>query len=113
MTKSDLGAHLRNGKTLSEVLPFTPGQDCDIYKAEEFSTDDTILYIPDIYLNEIPTESPVSNEQEISSILSYCYTGEDFIEECGGDVGLARTLFYYCDWQHPSSAYPEVVAYFT
>lgn len=108
MTKNELEGLLRNGTALNDVLPFMPGQECDIYKAKDFSPDDEVIYIPDIYLNEINTSSPPSSEQEIKDILSYCYTGEDFIEECNGDVALAKALFYYCDWQHPSSARPEI-----
>lgn len=107
MTKTELEQFLANGHSLEDAFIFTPGQECDIYKADEFVPDDTILYIPDIYLNEINVRTPPS-EEEISEILSYCYTGEDFVEECHGDEGLAQALFYYCDWQHPSSALPEV-----
>ena len=35
-------------------------------------------------------------------------TGDDFLEECGGDVEMARRLFHYVDWQHPSAAVPEI-----
>ena len=44
----------------------------------------------------------------MEEIVGCCYTGNDFIEECGGDVEKARHLFWYCDWQHPSSALPEI-----
>ena len=31
--------------------------------------------------------------------------GLDFLEQCGGKEELAKELFLYCDWQHPSSAW--------
>ena len=40
--------------------------------------------------------------------MDKCYTGNDFIDLCDGDVKLAERLFRYCDWQHPSSALNEV-----
>ena len=46
--------------------------------------------------------------EEIEEILDQCYTGDDFIEECDGDVEKAERLFWYCDWQHPCSALPEI-----
>ena len=27
------------------------------------------------------------------------------LEQCGGKEELAKELFWYCDWQHPSSAW--------
>ena len=29
----------------------------------------------------------------------------DFLEQCSGKEELAKELFWYCDWQHPSSAW--------
>jgi hypothetical protein len=40
-------------------------------------------------------------------VVSNCYTGNDFLEQCGGDAEKAERLFWYCDWQHPSSAMDE------
>ena len=73
-----------------------------------FENDDEIIYIPDISLNDIPMDRPLRNGEEIEEVLSVCYAGVDFVQECAGDVKLAEQLFYYCDWQHPSSALPEV-----
>ena len=44
----------------------------------------------------------------IIEILDECYSGDDFIELCDGNVEMAERLFWYCDWQHPSSALPEI-----
>ena len=41
-------------------------------------------------------------------VLSCCYTGKDFLDEFDGDAVLAERLFWYCDWQHPSSAACEI-----
>ena len=40
--------------------------------------------------------------------MGQCYTGQDFTDECCGDAEKAERLFYYCDWQHPSSAIDEL-----
>lgn len=34
--------------------------------------------------------------------------GQDFINECQGDVEKTERLFCCCDWQHPSSAMDEL-----
>ena len=88
-------------------MPPTQGQECLIYKAEQFRTDDTIIYIPDMTLNNITVFS-VPVDEDVDYTLNRCYTGADFVELCEGDEALAYRLFCYCDWQHPSSAFPEV-----
>ena len=108
MTKEKLLACLRAGKTMDSLFPYTSGQECLIFKAESFTAGEEITYIPDVSLNNIPMDRPLENDEEIRSVIDLCYTGADFMEECGGNVELARQLFFYCDWQHPSSALPEV-----
>lgn len=124
MKKEELRAELMKGKTLEEVLYFKEGQDCVIFKAEQFVPGDEVLYVPDIDLNQIPTAvdlskensmmdagggwGPMTSAEQITVVLSYCYTGEDFVAECEGNEQKARELFCYCDWQHPCSAYPEI-----
>lgn len=125
MTKAELRAELMKGRTLDEILHFTDGQECLIFKVDRFVPGDEVLYIPDIDLNQIPVDldlnrnnsmmdeakhgwGPMTAEEQVTVILSYCYTGDDFINECSGDEEKARYLFDYCDWQHPSSAYPEI-----
>lgn len=56
----------------------------------------------------IPVAEPPHSYEEIEDILEQCYTGDDFLEECGGDVEMAKRLFHYVDWQHPSAAVPEI-----
>lgn len=109
LTKDELELKLAEGSAMVDLFDFGPGQECEIFKAEKFSAGPQILYIPDVTLNQIPISEPVSDSrQQIEDILSQCYTGDDFIEECGGDAELAERLFHYCDWQHPSSALPEL-----
>ena len=108
MTKEQLRIELKAGHSLDEVLTLCHGQDCLIYKATEFKPGDEVLYIPDIDLNEIPVDKDLRSDNEgIEDVLSFCYTGDDFIETCNGDEKLAERLFWYCDWQNPSSAYDE------
>lgn len=125
MTKAELREGLLKGIHLSVLLPLTDGQECMIFKAEQFTTDDQVIYIPDISLNEIPDSLDLSVDnsmrdaskgkwgsmtasEQIDLILSYCYTGADFVSLFDGDEALAYMLFLYCDWQHPSSAMEEV-----
>ena len=107
------------GETMDSIFQFRLGQNCVIFKAENFTTGDTIVYIPDIELNEIPVDidlsvpnsmmdetdgkwGPMTAGEQIALALSYCYTGKDFVEQCGGNEKMARDLFNYVDWQHPS-----------
>ena len=62
MKISELKKSLQGGKALSELLSFRDGQECTIYKADTFRPDDTILYIPDVDLNEIPTDLPLNTD---------------------------------------------------
>lgn len=107
ITADDLKEHLLNGEKVQDLLPLCEGQDCEIFKGDFFGPADAILYIPDIYLNEIPVDRPATKE-EIAHIIDHCYSRSDFIHLCDGDVALAYRLFCYCDWQNPSSALPEV-----
>jgi len=100
---------LMQGRSLDSILSFGPGQDCTIFKAKEFVPTDDIIYIPDVALNHIPLDEDISKDEDaIQYVIDMCYTGLDFVHICDGDEKLARTLFDYCDWQHPTSAYPEL-----
>lgn len=108
MTKSELRERLLAGETMDSLFVFTEGQECDIYKADEFKAGEDIIYIPDLYLNNIPVDEAITPDDDLDEILSCCYTGNDFIDECDGDEEKAERLFYYCDWQNPSSAVDEI-----
>jgi len=107
-TKENLKLLLQQGHTLNDLLAFSAGQDCEIFKSDVFLQGDTVIYIPDVCLNSIPIDHSITNPEELAEVLSYCYTGQDFIEECDGDTENAKRLFCYCDWQHPSSAVDEL-----
>ena len=110
MTKEKIRTRLLAGETLDDILVLRPGQECFIFKEHSFRPGADVIYVPDIDLNEIPAYVDISDDVElIDEVLDDCYTGDDFIEQCGGDATLAEALFYYVDWQHPSSAYDEVV----
>ena len=108
LTKQALKLQLQQGHTLNDLLAFGPGQDCEIFKADKFYPGDVVIYVPDVSLNQIPLDRPIKDQEELDEVLSQCYTGRDFIDECGGDAEKAKRLFYYCDWQHPSSAVDEL-----
>lgn len=109
MTKQELRAELIGGRALSELLEFTDGQDCVIFKADKFFVDNEVCYIPDVDLNEIPIDEVSLDSETIDEIIGHCYTGNDFWTEAGGDAVLAERLFWYVDWQHPCSAVDEVI----
>lgn len=108
MTKAELREWLRKGAIMDDLFEFCEGQECWMFKAQEFEPGENILYIPDTDLNDIPIAEHPTCEEEIEEIIDQCYTGNDFIEECDGNVEKAERLFWYCDWQHPSAALPEI-----
>ena len=108
MTKQELRAELAAGRTLDELFRFKNGQECMIFKADYFTPRAEIIYIPDIDLNEIPVDDPITDPEVLTDVLHYCYTGEDFVEACGGNVWKAERLFWYVDWQNPCSAVDEI-----
>lgn len=107
MTKAELAEKLRSGKALADILELRSGDECEIFKSDRFLPGDTVLYIPDLWLNELVTDR-MASEEEIQDIIDNCYSGADFIAEAEGDLEFAKRLFMYCTWQHPSSALPEL-----
>lgn len=111
MTVNEVRERIIKGECLSNMFEFTDGQECMIYKGE-WNPGDDVIYIPDIDLNEICINRPlinILNKEEIENVLFDLYTGKDFMELADGDEKFAKRLFYYCDWQHPSSALNEVI----
>ncbi len=108
ITKAVLRSQLQRGHALKDLLAFGPGQDCEIFKADKFYPGDVIIYVPDTSLNRIPLNCPIMDLEELEEVMSQCYTGQDFIDECHGDIEKAENLFCYCDWQHPSSAIDDL-----
>ena len=112
MTKEELQRRiLEDEQMLENILPLSDGQECLIFKALEFSVGDEIIYIPDVWENNLDILNGHDDDEGISyaqRVVENCYTGKDFVDMCDGDVELAESLFHYCDWQHPSSALPEV-----
>ena len=96
MTKNEVIKELRSGKKLEDLFKFTDGQECLIYKANEFEVSDNVIYIPDIFLNGIVTDR-VLTEEEINEAVSHMCTGNDFLEECNNKKDAARMLFSWCD----------------
>ena len=108
MKKNDLRDYLKAGYFMDDAFDFEPGQECEIFKAEKFTPGDEIIYIPDTNLNMIPRGTCITDDETIDEVIGNCYTGDNFIECCEGDKKMAERLFDYCDWQHPSSAVPEI-----
>ena len=99
INKNQLKARLEQGERLKDIFNFTDGQECLIYKGG-FEKSDNIIYIPDIYLNEL-NMGTVTTKEDLNNILNNCFTGNDFLRECNGCEKAARTLFGFVDWQHP------------
>ena len=109
MTKNAIKKALEEGAMLEEILEFSAGQECDIFKSEfNPSMPDEVCYIPDNYLNEIKSWKRNLTDEEIEETLSYCYTVQDIIDACEGNVEMAERVFDFIDWQHPSTAYDEL-----
>lgn len=106
MTKDELGKRLAAGELLQSLLPVRPGQGCEICKAERFQAGPDVIYVPDLWLNDLPADRPATPD-EIADILSHCRTGDDFLDLCGRDAAMAEALFDWCDWQHPSTVMDE------
>lgn len=101
ITKEYLRKELECGKRLKDLFEFSDGQDCIIYKGKfDMNNAENIIYIPDIFLNDIDIETDFLTEMEIKNVLENCYTTEDFMVEAQGNVNLAENLFNYVDWQH-------------
>lgn len=110
LTKKELKEKLFAGQTMEELFDLSDGQSCTIFKASDFPDDmdyDKIIYIPDMEMNEIPVDELVWAE-DVEAVLSYCYTAEDFLEETEHNLCAAKELFWFCDWQNPSSAEKEI-----
>lgn len=107
MTKAEIAEKLRSGEALANILELRSGDECEIFKSDRFLPGNTVLYIPDLWLNELVINR-IASEEEIQDIIDNCYSGADFIAEAEGDLELAKRLFMYCNWQHPSSALPEL-----
>lgn len=111
MTKKEVRERILKGECLADMFEFTDGQECEIFKGE-WNPGDEVIYIPDIDLNEICINRPlikILTSGEVIDVLSCLYTGRDFMELADGNKELAKRLFHYVDWQHPSSALNEVV----
>jgi len=108
MRKDSLRRHLLAGGTLDQALEFGPGEECEIFKSHVFEASDEVLYIPDTVLNGVPVSSPVAGKEDIENVLALCYTGNDFLDICKGNLELAKRLFWSCTWQHPSSCLDDM-----
>lgn len=111
MEVCEVRKRIYKGECLSDIFEFTDGQECEIFKGD-WNPGDDVIYIPDIDLNGICINRPLINildEEEIEEIISCLYTGNDFMNLANGNEDIAKRLFYYCDWQHPSSALNEVL----
>ena len=101
ITKEYLRKELECGKALKDLFDFSDGQDCTIFKGKfDLENAENIIYIPDIFLNDIDIDADFMTEMEIENVLENCYSTEDFMEEAQGHVNLAESLFNYVDWQH-------------
>lgn len=80
------------------MFNLTDGQDCRIYKGK-FEASDQIIYIPDVDLNEIETDS-VLNDEAIANVLNHCCTGNDFCRSMPRSRRTCKTKGFAvrCGW---------------
>ena len=90
MTFHEVETALKSGRKLSDLFEFTVGQDCMIYKADQFV--DEVIYISDLGL--VVGDGP-------DSMMDAVWTGLDFIDAAGGNRELAEKIFCLVDWQSP------------
>ena len=76
MTKKELESKILLGTPLDECFAFTSGQECEIFKADRFVVSDEIIYIPDLYLNELSAYvtyySPIDAPEVVQNVLGCC-----------------------------------------
>ena len=92
MTFREVEEALKSGKELSDLFEFTGGQDCMIYKADQFVDGDEVIYISDLGL--VVGDGP-------DSMMDAVWTGLDFLDAAGGNRELAEKIFCLVDWQSP------------
>lgn len=103
MKKRELKEALEAGKKLDDLFTWTDGQECRIFKGEwDAEHLDEVVYIPDLDLNEIVTDRPLS-DSEIENAISAMYSARDFCLETTGNLALAKDLFEFVTWEHPNS----------
>ena len=112
MNESNLKKELETGMPLDLILDLVTGQcGCTIHKELEvndivqYGMLDDVCYIPDMELNNILYEKPDLSDEEITDIMEKCYTFQDIIDLCHGDINKAKIVYENCDWQHPSTEY--------
>ena len=101
MTKTELIKALRAGQPLQHLVSLTNNDDAEYFKTR-FDTGKQVIYIPDLELLGILPDRPLRyTEREFRNLRKVCYTGNDFLRLCHGDVEAARNLFSKCAWQDP------------
>lgn len=113
MTKEELRKKLVAGETLTDLFNFSPGQLCEIFKADEYRPGDEIIYIPDMQVIGIDITKPILDEDDLEQCLNRICTGDDLMDAADSVEEVASLLFDWCDWQYPNiqdieEAYPEV-----
>lgn len=80
MTKQEILKLLRNGVKLNQIFDFISGQECEIYKSDDWTQarEDDIVYIPDISLNDICIDKNIHFEDERLYILRQFYRKKRF-----------------------------------
>ena len=106
MTKKELADALQAGKIMNDLFPFSPGQECEIFKSKDWTPGDHIVYISDMYFLRFYFK-PIKSLEDLEDILDCCYTGDDFLEAAHGNAELASEFWGLCDWQSPYTVADE------
>lgn len=105
MKKQEVKARLMNGEGLREIFPVLPytKEYGEIVKAARFVAGDEVIYIPSLGWN--PINYFAENEEDAEDILCDCYTGDNYIELCNGNITLAKLLFSITNDRNPYEEY--------
>lgn len=107
LTKQELRTRLCLGSSLVDAYGqwLIDGQECLIFKADDWpeSVDyNAVIYIPDLFLNEVAYDRRDLPKEEIDNIICKCYTANDYLQETYENLAAAKSLFYSDDWQSPN-----------
>ena len=108
LSKEEIKRKLLIGETLDDLFEWMEDSECVFFKGPwNPGKPEEVIYVPDIDLNELVTDRPLTPE-EVSDALRHMYTTQDFMDICDEDVPfIGKLCYWWCNWQHPATAYHE------
>lgn len=108
ITRVTLLENANVGGALEDILRFSTGDHCTMFKEDHFYQDGRVLYIPSVEDHGIPIHSPISRN-ELASVLKWIYSFEDFVNITEGDMALAKEVFDQCEGEVPEDVYERIM----